>query len=413
MTLCMEINGPPQTSPWRVLLPVSIGTGLSLVGDSSLYAVLPSHVSDAGITLAGVGIVLSANRFIRLLLNGPAGMAYDRWSHRPLFVTSLLLGALSTALYALTRGFWPLVAARLLWGLSWSGIWVGGNMMIAGICERRTRGRWVGFYQVSFFLGTASGSVLGGLLTDALGYHLAMEIGALLTLAGALSALFFLPETSRVRENCADEKVGPTPAPVPGPPEGAQMASAIALMGVHRLTLAGILSPTLGLLLLETSGRSVSVAGWSVGVASLTGAGLGVSYLVSMLAAPVMGKLSDRFTGRWGVVVGGLMAGIAGFGLLSLASPLAILLGLPLAAFGGGSNQGLSTAIVGDLSRGDQRGRRMALLFTVGDLTSALGPPLAYALIPLVGLRCVYLLSALLCAAMALVGIRWAIRYSP
>ena len=176
-------------TPLAVLLPVAIGTGLSLIGDSSLYAVLPTHVSDAGITLASVGIILSANRFVRLLLNGPAGLAYDRWPRRPLFVGALLLGAFSTALYAFRGGFWPLLAGRLLWGLSWSGIWVGGNAMIADICDRHTRGRWVGLYQTSFFLGTASGSILGGLLTDRLGYPLAMGIGASLTLAGALTAL--------------------------------------------------------------------------------------------------------------------------------------------------------------------------------------------------------------------------------
>jgi MFS family permease len=369
-------------------------------------------VDEAGITLASVGIILSANRFVRLLLNGPAGLAYDRWPRRPLFVGALLLGALSTALYAFGGGFWPLLFARLLWGLAWSGIWVGGNAMIADICESHTRGRWVGLYQTSFFLGTASGSILGGLLTDRLGYPLAMGIGASLTLAGALTALAFLPETFRSKEDCVVEERTQSPAAVPDLVAKARMVSAIALLGVHRLTIPGVLSPTLGLLLLETVGGSLTLAGMSIGVATLTGVGLGMSYIVSMAAAPIMGRLSDRTPDRWRVAAGGLVPGIAGFVLLALGSPVFILLGLPLTAFAGGSNQGLSTALVGDFSREGQRGRKMGVLFTVGDLTSAIGPLLAYAMIPITGLRVLYILNGAVLAVMMLVAVGWAIHSS-
>ena len=186
-------------SPWRVLVPVGLGTGLSLMGDSSLYTVLPTHVAEAGVPLATVGILLSANRFIRLVLNVPAGMAYDRWPRRPLFVAALFIGAASTAIYALTQGFWPLFIGRLLWGLAWVGIWVGGNTIILDLSRQDNRGRWVGVYQISFFLGASGGAILGGLLTDWLGYHQAMGFGASLTLLGAIVALLFLPETRGFR----------------------------------------------------------------------------------------------------------------------------------------------------------------------------------------------------------------------
>jgi MFS family permease len=237
-----------------------------------------------------------------------------------------------------------------------------------------------------------------------------MGIAASLTLAGALTAFFFLPETFRAKEECAVEEESPGPVVVPVDAKGARMASAIALLGVHRLTIPGILSPTLGLLVLETVGGSIILAGMSFGVATLTGLGLGVSYLVSMVAAPVMGRLSDRAPDRWRVAAGGLVPGVAGFILLALASPAWILLGLPLTAFAGGSNQGLSTALVGDLSPEGQRGRKMGILFTVGDLTSAVGPLLAYALIPVLGLRVIYILSGAVMAIMMLVALGWAVR---
>ncbi len=399
-------------SPWRVLLPVGLGTGLSLAGDASLYAVLPTHTMDAGIAVAGVGIILSVNRFIRLALNGPVGLIYDRSPRRYLFVLALFIGAFSTAIYALTSGFWPLLLGRLLWGLAWAGIWVGGNTIILDISQAHNRGRWVGIYQTAFFLGSSTGSILGGLLTDWLGYHLAMGVGASLTLFGAIFALFYLPETRNLR--ITQDSAGSTHTPpLPSgsqPTRQGELLSAISLMGVNRLVVAGILLPTLGLFLLDRVGDSIQMAGVVIGVASLTGLAMGANAIISMFAAPVMGSLSDRVNNRWKVATGGLVPGVAGFGLLAFGSPLAFFAGIPLIAITGGSNQGLSTALVGDLSGEQQQGRRLGVLFTMGDLASAVGPPLAYGLIPLVGLKWVYLLSAGVIAAMFLVALRWAIK---
>lgn len=394
-----------------MLLPVGIGTCLSLIGDAALYAVLPTHTVDAGVSVASVGILLSANRFVRLILNGPAGVAYDRWPRRRLFVLALFIGACSTAIYGLTQGLWPLLVGRLLWGLAWAGIWVGGNTIILDVARDDNRGRWVGIYQVSFFLGSASGSLLGGFLTDRLGYHSAMSIGAGLTLIGALVALIFLPETRGLRQEAAEITASPRHSPHTSNLDGkAEFASATALYSANRLVLAGIFSSTFGLFLLEQIGDQVHIAGRSLGIATLTGLGLGLSKFVSMASAPVVGGLSDRVGSRWRIAAAGLAPGVAGFSLLAIGSPLTTLVGLPLTAVTGGSNQGLSTALIGDLDGVGQRSRRLGLLFTVGDLASAVGPPLAYALIPLLGIRGVYLLSAGIFASMFLVALRWAAR---
>jgi MFS family permease len=401
-------------SPLRVLLPIGIGTCLSLLGDASLYAVLPTHTLEAGVSMASVGALLSANRFIRLALNGPGGMAYDRWRRRRLFVPALFIGAFSTALYGVTQGFWPLMLGRLLWGLAWVGIWIGGNTIVLDIAGDGTRGRWVGAYHVSFFLGSAGGSLLGGFMTDGLGYHQAMSICAGLTFLGAVVALIFLPETRGFRQKATETEGTPHPsrrfAPDAGgsPPAANQtgrveLASAVGLYAVHRLAMAGVLSSTFGLFLLGQMGDEVHVAGHTIGVATLTGMGLGLSTLIAATSAPVIGGLSDRVGSRWRVAAGGLLPGVAGFSLLAVGLPLTTLVGIPLTAITGGSNQGLSTALIGDLGNIGRQSQRLGVLFTVGDLASAVGPPLAYALIPWVGIGSLYLLVAGLFVSMLLV----------
>ena len=165
--------------------------------------------------------------------------------------------------------------------------------------------------------------------------------------------------------------------------------------------------PTFGLFLLENLGGSFEISGIQLGVASATGLGLGLTYLISMISAPAMGWLSDRCKSRWQAVAWGLLPGAAGVMLLAMGHPATILLALLLTSFAAGSNQGLSIAIVGDLCAEVVRGRTMGFLFTVGDLTSAVGPLLAYALAPVIGLKYIYVgVAALLAAMMALAWYR-------
>jgi MFS family permease len=384
-----------NVSPWRILLPVALGTCLSLVGDSSLYAVLPTHTQAAGVPVITVGVLLSANRFIRLFLNGPMGIAYDRFSHRALFISALFIGALSTAIYGLTRGFWPLFLGRLLWGLAWSGIWVGGNTIVLDISNHESRGRYMGIYQFSFFLGAASGAILGGSLTDRLGFHQAFTIGAVLTLLGAIVALIFLPETHQLKReppqtgtNSRDNHHTMSKT------DKVDFASAAAVYGANRLLIPGILTPTLGIFLLQQAGEQIQIAGRSFGVATLTGLALGLLTLIAMGATLIAGWISDHIRDRWRSAAGGLLPGILGFVCLSLGLPSTIILGIPLVAMTSGSNQALSTVLIGDFGDRRRQSRQLGLLFTVGDLMSAIGPPLAYAFINLIEVSTLYLLSA-------------------
>jgi MFS family permease len=366
------------------------------MGDATLYAVLPTHAAEAGISLTAVGVVLAANRAIRIFLNAPAGMAYDRLPRRRLFVPALLLGALSTSVYGLTHGLGPLLAGRLLWGVAWSGIWVGGNTIMLDVTHRADRGRWVGAYQSWFFMGGALGFLLGGVMTDWLGYHRSLQTGAAISALGALPALLRLPET-RGHSPSAEVR-SDTPLPVEPEHGGTQpdLPVIIALQGANRFAIAGVMAATLSLLLKERAGDILTLGRVSLGVASQSGLLLAARMLISMGLAPLVGSLSDRPTGRWRLIPWILLTGAAGMAMLAFGTGRGIVLGAFLGAAASGGLQALVVALTGDLAPGPRRGRSLGVLHTVGDAGSAAGPLVAYALLPLVGLTGVYSLCAAL-----------------
>jgi MFS family permease len=396
---------PGQTSAFYALWPIGLATALSLTGDATLYVVLPTHPADAGIALGSVGLILSINRFIRLATNAPAGWLYDRLADRRLlFLGASSLGVLSTAVYALSTGLLPLLLGRLLWGLAWSGIWVGGNAIVLQMAPARARGHWVGIYQLWFFLGSALGTFLGGVLTDAVGYRQALWIGASLSAAGLL-ALVLAPshqayknhDSLALRSGSTSRRASTTGWVAISP---ALWTVALA-QGVNRLLGAGVLAATLGLVVQQSLGPALHWGAWQIGAASVTGGLLTARTLVSLVGAPVAGTLSDHQSRHWELLIISLLLGALGMGLLTVPGGLALLVGTIAGAAAVGSIQALTTTLASGLSAGRTQGQNLGLLYTASDLGSAVGPLAAYALLPITGLPAIYLGCALLMLAVA------------
>jgi MFS family permease len=245
-------------------------------------------------------------------------------------------------------------------------------------------------------VGAATGSFAGGLLTDWLGYTYTMWIGAGLTALGGVAALLFLPETRDLRPG--DEAAGR--------PNGSLRANrglwAVAsLYGMNRFVLSGLFGATMALLAQDRLGAFLPI-----GIATLSGILSAGRTVLSMAAAPLAGTASDRMGGRWPIAAWGAAGAAASMLLVAWGAPAAILAGVALGALAGGSIQTLVTALIGDLVSLEQRGRAIGAVHTAGDLGSAVGPLIAYAVLPWIGLRGVYLFGAGL-FALQWIGMQW------
>jgi MFS family permease len=387
----------------RLLLPLGSALALSLTGDSTLYAVLANQTEVVGISLGAVGVMLGANRLIRIPGNLLAGSLYDRLSRRWLFLTGLALGIVSTASYSLVTGFWPLLATRLLWGCAWALINVGAYTMTFEWSTETDRGRMTGFLQVSYMLGLALSPILGGVLTDALGFRPAVRICALVSSLGLGAAVAALPE---IRPQGSDTD--------PQPTQRLSLRTLYArlrhldprLLRISYVYLVlffvsnGVLASTISLYLRQRWGAEFHIAGLVVGVSSLAGFLLALRSALGILGGPLAGTLSDRLGNRWPVAGGAVLVGVGGFVALVLGPGIwAVPTGVVLVSLCAGSLIAVVTAIVGDLTAGRRSGLSMGGMATAGDIGSATGPLFAYALAGALDLRWVYLACGLLLAS--------------
>lgn len=99
----------------RASLRAALILSLCLPGDVLLYLLLPMQYQAFGITLGEAGILLAANRLVRIFGYHYVMKGYARWGS-PQFDGGGRLRRLCALGYATLSGFWALLLLRLLWG---------------------------------------------------------------------------------------------------------------------------------------------------------------------------------------------------------------------------------------------------------------------------------------------------------
>jgi len=349
---------------------LGVGIAVSLLGDGTLMTVLPQarFSSELSLTLSMVAWALSINRLVRLGFNPLAGNVLRILPRRKVLISALILGAVSTWICSLGGLSWVLLG-RILWGLAWAGLWVGGSSVVLDLSRNTTRGKLSGLFQMWFFLGVGTSSLIGSWLADHLGLVGSLQISAVVMVAGAAFWFWLLPETGEHDPDRPQEA---------SPRWSRSTVHAILIPGVpmfvNRFLFAGVLAAT-GILWLETYvGDGVWFSGGFISLATLAGIFAALKTLLGLPSSTLTGRFSDSLNARWPVMATVLALGAAGCLLMSLRSfPLA-LTGFLLSSPTSAGVQTLLTALVGDKAPLDARERILGALFSIGDLGSTLGP---------------------------------------
>lgn len=361
---------------------LGVGVFLALFSDTALYIVLPVNTESAGILLSQAGLMLAANRLVRIPLNGPGGLLIERLPRRRVLLAAQGCGVLASLLYVVT-GFWPLLGGRLLWGVAWVGFWIAGNAALLDVAPAAQRGRLTGRFHMWIFAGFAGGALTGGLLNDWLGYTRSFLVFAALGLVALLFWWRRLPETrasghpARGGEDAAPEAAGGKRRPVRLRP----LVTAMLLAALNWFIFLGIIGAILTLLLQEKIGEALMVGALWLPLTTLSGLTSAGNHLLSMVTAPLAGRHSDHTGDRWRLILFALLLGSASLALAARAEGLLVLAGILPGAVTTSILQTQTTALVGDLVPAARRPRVLGLFTTLGDVGSAAGPLVAFALI--------------------------------
>lgn len=410
----------------RPLVLISTAVALSLLGDQMLYAVLPVVHEAAGIPATAIGLLLSANRLVRLVTNSVAGYVVERFGRRWPFILALLLGGGTTIAYGVIHGVWAFVIARLLWGTAWSFIRIEGLSTALDVATEETRGRYMGLFQAISRLGSAVAMLAGGILTDVIGFrHTFVLFGIATCLAALLAWLEMRRRGSSDVAHVSHEEAMPgsaradppssTPVAVPVVHRGTLWHTIVACAGTFStlLVIGGLVSATLGYMLRLRFGDTITLGALSLGVASLTGALLSSRGFLELGFAPITGYFADRW-GRHRIIFIAMPVGALLVAMLGFQPSLPIVAGVTILIFLAGITLNVAfNAVAGDIAPPDKRSMFLSLFVTFQDLGAAVGPLFGYWIAPRFGLVWLYLAAAGILIVMAALYVATFVRWQP
>ena len=354
---CPAVTDKPKL-PREVWLLVSANVVVAL-GYGVVAPVLPQYARHFGVSISAATFVITAFALMRLIAAPPAGLLVQRLGERRVYISGLLIVALSTAVCAFAQTYWQLLLFRSLGGLGSAMFTVSSLGLMIRISPADARGRVAGLFSTGFLVGSVGGPVLGSLTA---GFGLAAPFaiyGAALLVAAAV--VFFSLRGSAVA----------------APDDGTEAAVSVRDVFRHRAYRAALFSnfatgwAAFGLRIALVPLFVVEGLGRGAGVAGLALATFAIGNVSAVIPS---GYLSDR-VGRRKLLILGLTVSAVSTILVGFSSSLTVFLA---AAFVTGAATGIFIApqqaavadIVGNKSRG---GTAVATFQMMADLGSIVG----------------------------------------
>lgn len=372
MTPMMHMD--PKTKP---VIGLALLTAACLIGDSMLYIVLPTHWQEAELnSLWEVGVLLSVNRLVRLPLNPIVGYLYKKISTRQGVFLASVLALVTTLSYGLVKGFWPLLVVRCFWGLAWTFLRLGSYFVIIDCSTDSNRGHCMGIFNGLYRLGSLAGMLAGGFIADLYGLTNTALIFSIITL---LTIPMFFNWISNARNSDTGTEIGDMRKSVLWKDTAILWALMTGMLVA--MIYQGIFNATLSYLVQIHNSGMITIAGITLGAASLAGILQAIRWGWEPWLAPWVGRKSDGKYGRRPIlVVSLLLAGIF-FILVPLSMPLIpwlmIVIGIQLTAT---ALTTITDAIAADAASAASKFLVLTAYSIAVDVGAAVGPFLGYLL---------------------------------
>ncbi|WP_318615698.1 MFS transporter [Sporosarcina sp. YIM B06819] len=385
-------NGVADKKP---IVIIALITAVSLLGNEMLFIVMPIYWKFFGLTsLWQIGALLSANRIIRLPINSLVGWCYQNINKRTGLLIAVVIAVISTYSYGVLKGFWLLLAARILWGIAWSFLRLGGYLTVIACSDRKTRGHFMGLYNGLWGLGALFGMLIGGLFTEIVGIQTITTVFAILGVCSIPFVIRYVPNTisgSEMNKQGQQEQHSTI---------GVNRKKLVAVL-LNGLLVAfvvyGIFSSTVSKVVEYQFGDNITFLTYTISVVAVAGVLQSIRMGMDPFLAPFFGKLSDQRFGRIPLLRFALLVGIICLLIIPLKIPFIVFV-LVIFIFQIVSTLLITTSdsLAVDLSSDFSSVKTMTYYTLVLDLGSALGPLISYLVINFIGLRWLYWATGIL-----------------
>ncbi len=334
------------------------------IGYGIVAPVLPQYAAGFGVGVQAASAIVSVFAFARLVSAPGGGALVDRIGERRVYMTGLLIVALSTGAAAFADTYLQLVVFRGLGGIGSAMFTVSSAALLVRLAPPAIRGRCSSAYGSAFLIGNIAGPVVGG-LTAGLGYRVPFLIYAVMLLVATSVVAIFLREAQPLHGSGAVER------------EVMRFTEALRLGAYRSALVSGFANgwANFGIRVALVPLFAAAVPGLGVAWA---GVALTVFAVGNALALAVAGRAVDAYGRKPFLIAGFLINGVATAALgLSQSITMLVITSLIAGAGSGMANPAQQAAIADMVGAQRNGGKVIAGFQMTQDFGTITGPLVA------------------------------------
>lgn len=169
-----------------------------------LIPILPFYLKETyGCPEAVLGVILSCYTVSGLCVRPFSGYLMDKFPRKPIYILCYFICASIFAGYMAMATLAWFIVLRMLHGMAFSGVTVGGNTLCVDIMPSSRRGEGLGYYGLTNNTAMALGPMTGLFLHDHVSYEFIFITGMAFSITGLVCALCVkarMPESIKARK---------------------------------------------------------------------------------------------------------------------------------------------------------------------------------------------------------------------
>lgn len=276
---------------------------MTLIGMSQIAPIMPLYIKQLGIHNTSqieqiAGIAFGVTFVVSAIFSPIWGYAADKFGRKPMLLRASFGMAIVVGSMGLAQNVYELIALRILQGVI-TGYSTACTTLIATQTEKKHAGWALGVLSTAFVSGSLLGPLLGGYLDEFLGLKFTFFLTGGLMLVAFFTTLFFVKENFVPSEKKKVESTKEVWRQLPNSKIILTLFVSSFILQFAYYSIEPIITVYIGQL-----SRNLNH------IALISGMAFSASGLASIIAAPRLGRLSDRI-GPQKVVLGALiLAGI-------------------------------------------------------------------------------------------------------
>src|SRR4051794_27812950 len=154
-----------------------LGMFVAILSSTVVSTSLPRIVSDLGGSQSAYTWVVTST-LLALTISTPVwGKLSDLYDRKLLIQIGLTIYVIGSILAGMAQSTAWLIACRVVQGLGVGGLTALVQVILSDLVSPRERGRYSGYLGAVFGLGTVAGPLIGGVITDSLGWRWCFYVG--------------------------------------------------------------------------------------------------------------------------------------------------------------------------------------------------------------------------------------------